>query len=159
MPGSEPSILRVHVDIVATCSSLLEIGYYTRGAVTVGLVHHQDNVVFGPALIRAHYLEQHVAIYPRIVVDDIAVPLLTRYEDGGDVEEGFNKESVLRVDQDGISYVSIMTLPVSHPMVLESHKAKIKQCLDIVEGKCKEHAKDVWLLMKDRWMRRYLESL
>jgi hypothetical protein len=44
-------------------------GFLTRGAITVGDVCHDKQVVFGPALNRAYELESTVANYPRIIFD------------------------------------------------------------------------------------------
>ena len=45
------------------------LGFLTRGAVTVGDICHDREVVFGPALNRAYELESTVAKYPRIIFD------------------------------------------------------------------------------------------
>lgn len=44
---------------------LLQLGFLTRGGITIGPVHHRDNIIFGPALIEAVALEKE-AHYPRI---------------------------------------------------------------------------------------------
>lgn len=44
-------------------------GFWLRGGVTVGDLYHDEFVVFGPGLVRAHHLESTVATYPRILVD------------------------------------------------------------------------------------------
>lgn len=48
------------------CHPLLCQSFLTRGGITVGKLHHTENVIFGPALIEAHELEQG-AVYPRLV--------------------------------------------------------------------------------------------
>jgi hypothetical protein len=48
------------------CRKLLHLGFLTRGGITVGDLHHIDNVIFGPALIDAVRLEKE-AVYPRLV--------------------------------------------------------------------------------------------
>lgn len=45
-------------------------GFLCRGGIVEDAFYHQDGVAFGPALIRAHDLEERVANYPRILVDD-----------------------------------------------------------------------------------------
>jgi hypothetical protein len=45
-----------------------ELGCYVRGGVCQGLLCHEEDLCFGPALIAAYNLEQKVAFYPRIVV-------------------------------------------------------------------------------------------
>jgi hypothetical protein len=61
-------------------------GFWIRGAVTVGLIHHDEHIVFGPALNRAYELESKVAIYPRILIDApaLAVPPGLDFIDAGD---------------------------------------------------------------------------
>ena len=46
---------------------LAELGKYARGAVCLGLLCHEQDLCFGPALIAAYDLEENVAVYPRIV--------------------------------------------------------------------------------------------
>lgn len=45
-------------------------GVLTRGGIAVGRLHHQDGVLFGPAMNEAYELESQVSIYPRIAVSD-----------------------------------------------------------------------------------------
>lgn len=64
---SKPASFGTRIFSVAQiCRRLLKLGFLTRGGVTVGTVHHKDNVVFGPALIEAVALEKE-AIFPRIL--------------------------------------------------------------------------------------------
>jgi hypothetical protein len=51
-------------------------GFWIRGAVTIGELHHDTHIVFGPALNRAYFLESHDAKYPRIIFDPDAQELL-----------------------------------------------------------------------------------
>lgn len=60
---------RIMQSASALSIKLLQLGFLTRGGVTVGNVYHQDNVVFGPALIEAVGLERE-AHYPRILCSD-----------------------------------------------------------------------------------------
>lgn len=41
-----------------------------RGAIVKGKLHIDNQIVLGPALIKAYQLESEVAIYPRIIIDD-----------------------------------------------------------------------------------------
>jgi hypothetical protein len=51
-------------------------GFWIRGAVTIGSLHHDEHIVFGPALNRAYHLESKVACYPRILIDAPSFDLL-----------------------------------------------------------------------------------
>jgi hypothetical protein len=53
-------------------------GFFIRGSVTIGEIHHDNRTVFGPALVRAYELESRHADIPRIILDP-EVPALKRY--------------------------------------------------------------------------------
>jgi len=52
------------------CRHLLLQGFPCRGAITTGLLYHRGRFIVGPALVNAYRLEQSVAIYPRVILDD-----------------------------------------------------------------------------------------
>ncbi|OME73992.1 hypothetical protein BK120_32460 [Paenibacillus sp. FSL A5-0031] len=57
-------------DCIFLYLSLLTKGILLRGGITTGELYHDENVVFGPALVKAYKIESKFSIYPRIVVDD-----------------------------------------------------------------------------------------
>jgi len=61
--------IRILLSAAALRIKLLQLGFLTRGGVTVGQMYHIDNVVFGPALIEAVALEKE-AHYPRLLCSD-----------------------------------------------------------------------------------------
>jgi hypothetical protein len=76
----EPTILLWWLDGLATIQLALSlIGFWVRGAVTIGDLCHNSNTVFGPALNRAYELESESAVYPRILIDPL-IPDLTRLQ-------------------------------------------------------------------------------
>ena len=52
------------------CRYLLLHGLPCRGAIASGSLHHRERIVVGPALVKAYRLEQSVAVYPRVIVDE-----------------------------------------------------------------------------------------
>ncbi|AMJ40234.1 hypothetical protein [Anaerotignum propionicum] len=48
-------------------------GLFVRGGISIGEFYINEDIVFGPALLDAHYQESQVACYPRIVLDDKTV--------------------------------------------------------------------------------------
>ncbi|WP_440808068.1 hypothetical protein [Pseudomonas syringae] len=44
-------------------------GFLLRAGVTIGKLHHQEDIVFGPALNKAYQLESK-GVFPRIILDD-----------------------------------------------------------------------------------------
>lgn len=76
------------------------MGFWTRGAITIGSLYHDDHVVFGPALNRAYELESKHAIYPRTLFDSL-IPELAEvqgdfigYEDEAKFTDPFNPSFV-----------------------------------------------------------------
>lgn len=83
---------------------LAELGKYARGGVCVGLLCHETNLCFGPALIAAYDLEKNDAVYPRIVFSPEACAAIRHV----------NSESVgplisyLRKDIDGQQFLDFL---------------------------------------------------
>lgn len=73
-PGSEFKIvdatlfMLLWLFIARIASAALPIGFLIRGAVTIGKLHHHDNIVFGEALSEVVQLESNAAIYPRVII-------------------------------------------------------------------------------------------
>lgn len=43
-----------------------------RGGITIGDLIHDDQILMGPAMVEAYHMESKVALYPRIIVSDLA---------------------------------------------------------------------------------------
>ena len=87
------------------CVDLLEIGCYTRGALTVGdLLHDPRGIVVGRPLIQAHEIERSVAKYPRLIVTDDVAPLMFGARQGEKEERGLPQTAI---DVDGLTYLDI----------------------------------------------------
>ena len=75
-------------------------GWFLRGAISVGPLAVGDGLVFGPALVRAHELENRVAGYPRIVIDPTLVESLKG------TNQGWQDYKI--TDQDGIEFINYL---------------------------------------------------
>jgi hypothetical protein len=51
-------------------ADLLYAGILTRGAVSRGLLHHQDGILYGEGVLSAYELEQKASFYPRIIISN-----------------------------------------------------------------------------------------
>jgi hypothetical protein len=76
---------RIIVAAAEVCRKLLHIGFLTRGGITIGKLHHVDNVIFGPALIDAVRLEKE-AVYPRLLCSPELVDHLETFSKGWENE-------------------------------------------------------------------------
>lgn len=70
------SILRALANSAFLAQTMLRGGYLPRGAIALGPLVHNDNIVFGRGLVEAHRLEQSVAKTPRILISDDAMRLV-----------------------------------------------------------------------------------
>jgi hypothetical protein len=95
-PGpSVPYLLReLSLMQLATASR----GFLLRGGVAIGDIVHDDEVVFGPALIRAYELESETAHFPRIVVDEDVIATCGPFEGFHAFEDGVYFLDPFKVD-------------------------------------------------------------
>lgn len=78
-----------------------------RGAISVGKFIHNDNYLFGPALVEAYTLESKAAMYPRVILDNSVIEVGAKH---GKLKHSFNQEkkyvhSLLEQDSDGMYYI------------------------------------------------------
>ena len=108
-------------------------GFLMRGGITIGDVVHDDEVVFGPGLNRAYYLESKVAKLPRLVLD----PLI-RNEDWGDLGD-------LRVEENGVRFLDPFRLEYCEHLrraKLENPEAVANAGVPIPQGKFKDFSNE-----------------
>jgi len=62
---------RLESTLSILCQQMAHHGFLLRGGVTVGsMIHKESSVAYGPALIEAYRLENEVANYPQIMLDE-----------------------------------------------------------------------------------------
>src|SRR5271156_3287745 len=86
------------------CREFLQKGFPCRGAITSGSLFHHERYIVGPALVRAYQIEQSVAIYPRIILDDAAMKRW-RYHFRPPWEESL--ETLVKLGGDGLCFLDI----------------------------------------------------
>lgn len=77
------------------------VGWLVRGGVTIGDFYIDDTIVWGPALLRAYELEDKIANYPRVILDDSITYLLKSNSMGLDF---------ILQDEDGMNYLNYMSI-------------------------------------------------
>lgn len=82
------------------CSSVGDsVGWLVRGGITIGDFYIDDMVVWGSALVRAYELEDKIAVYPRVVLDENVVDIITIID-----------ADYVRRDTDGQCFLNYMTI-------------------------------------------------
>lgn len=88
--------------------NLLRLGFLTRGAVVLGPLHHQDNIIFGRALLEAVELEERQAFYPRVLVSDAVVGHCSRLPNDP-------RDRSMITDQTGRIVINPYAMPIDGP--------------------------------------------
>jgi hypothetical protein len=135
-----------------------------RGGVTVGLVHLEGDMAFGPGFIRAYDLESQFANYPRIVIGPEAFAALRNdprlVADHHDLEDEVHyQRQMLRRSEDGFWFIDYlygmreeMDYPEQHPDLVAQHRAFI---IDGANGAPANSR----VLQKFLWLARYLNDV
>ena len=66
---------------------LLKQGFLLRGGIAAGKLVHRDNILFGPAMIRAYSIERREAKFARVLVDPSALTAVERQEDDALIQD------------------------------------------------------------------------
>lgn len=74
-----------------------------RGGIAVGKLYHDDQIVYGPALVKAYELEQKRAIYPRVLIDE--KDLEPALKSCSEVSREVNR-TYFPIDDDGEKYLN-----------------------------------------------------
>ena len=134
---------------------ILENQLLIRGGICTGDLYFDQEIVFGPGLIKAYRLESEFAIYPRIVVDrDLAFAVNDWCENDSD------PAPIVRGD-DGAFFIDYLTsatsfdlrahVPEANPeeglIKAEKHKAFVIKEIKSIDSKCHERVKQkrAWL--------------
>lgn len=132
------SVFEMIAEVGYALVGLVEMGFLLRGGISVGKLLHTNELVFGPALVRAYELESKVAINPRVVVGSEVLEFARRFpaEHHRPHEEEEYVSQFLKRDSDNqqaIDYVSwegvIEALGGDHLMYAD-YLGKVAKILD-----------------------------
>jgi hypothetical protein len=131
---------------------LLANGFLSRGGIAKGLLHHSKNAVFGPAFLTAYGLEQNVAKYPRIVVDQATHK---DFENNSFLPDWADKfmQPALAYASDGPVFVDTFSaFRFPDPALPEPVEAYRKQCRDNIQSKLDASIYDPKHYEKLQWL-------
>ncbi|MBS4959333.1 MAG: hypothetical protein KHZ62_00745 [Clostridiales bacterium] len=114
-----------------------------RGGISIGKLYINSLMVWGSALVSAHWLEEKVAIYPRVVFSDETVNQIL-----------FLKPCLLKQDFDGIYYVDFLVSLISQRETLIQ---KIDQIIKKNRKELKRNTKSQNINQKYDWLESYIQ--
>lgn len=116
-----------------------------RGGIAVGKLYHDRQIVFGPALVKAYQLENNIAVYPRVVIDE--EDLEKALKSCTQVSRDVNRKQ-FRKDKDGTMYFRCFR----HTKALRA-----QECL-LSLGRLRSRESDPRVLQKIGWMESELKE-
>lgn len=139
------------------CRHMLLSGWPCRGAIVAGALSHNEEAVIGPALVEAYRLEQAVALYPRVVLNDQALAHWHTETAAGSETE--SSSPIVKQDKDGLHFLDLFdpawnqfsdpyNLPKWKPLSDFSSAAQM-----IIETGLTQYSKDPRVLQKYEWLR------
>jgi hypothetical protein len=148
----------VQVDLVCGTDFLV------RGAISTGLISMEpdrkvdDDVLFGPALIRAYEMEKEKPGPPRIVIDNSVIETAVRHKNGSLWTEHFHKDAdgkffldyLFGAAVDGLYVVN--KKPMSLLDTLQAHKEAVERRVRNLKDE------DAGVIEKHRWLVSYHNS-
>jgi len=93
---------------------------FIRGAIVYGDIYDFEEVVFGPALLNAYYLERYQTVWPRVLVDR---SLLDRFSE---TERERDFYEILRQDDNKIAYLDYLR-ELFHIITLAANKRIVEE--------------------------------
>lgn len=95
---------------------LLRERVLVRGGIAVGKLHHDESVVFGPALVDAYRLEETAAKYPRVLMSDEALAIASENSiQFGGYALKHRASSFIAQDADGLHFVDVLKVARAAP--------------------------------------------
>lgn len=84
---------------------------FIRGSIVIGNICFTDNYVFGSGLISSYLLENDIALFPRIILDDECMYIFRGYEVFDGIKERFKVTDELVLDDiDGNGFVNYLAI-------------------------------------------------
>lgn len=148
---TQDGLAKIFRSLQSLAVDLLVEGYFVRGAIVRAPLYHDDQMVFGKALIQAYSFESEVARYPRIVVAREVREDIVRFAAQHNNVAGFPKSDCLRQSSDGPMYLDVLQPVVSLFMKKEHPFEKLSAA--------EEANHRLYLSIRDRIQERYEESM
>lgn len=128
---------------------LLEGGFFVRGGIAFGDLYMDNDLVYGTSLLDAHETQEHVSIYPRIVLHQSAATLIPGHFRRYRLDES-PQGRLLLIDEDGqlfINYLADAWCEDEEPNYewLAKHREIVQENLDAYRTDARIFSKYVWV--------------
>lgn len=152
----EVSVKNALTALMTTCDYLqirllrFNIPILSRGAIVKGQIYHNDDVLFGKGFVKAYYLQEETAKYPRIIIDNEVIESYKAFDEAG---QRYLDIFLIKDDYDGM-YVSDYLFEfygLNHEQ--DSWKNFAKYVYEKVETETDERIREKYLYLKNNFPR------
>lgn len=158
-PLTIPSaIFMIMIDIIHIQLELAFKELVFRGSITIGDVHHDSNLIFGPGLVKAYELESKCAIYPRIILEEETIIEGVENRVNPNIKEELGYIfGLIKEDEDGFYYIDFLKQRQEldedeyYILCLKTLKKVIKYELD--------NCTDPSIIQKYKWLKNYYNKV
>ena len=133
-------------------------GYFLRGGIDLGDYYGDDDFAYGPALIEAHDLESSKAIYPRIILSDEMIKMVSQHLGYYGSASYAPQNSHLLIDEDDkvfVNYLYGLHEIYNTTEDIMEYIQKIQSHKDIILTKLNHFKSDKKLYSKYEWVAQY----
>ena len=135
-------------------------GIFVRGALTIGDIHHDEEAVYGPAVIDGYEIESKLCNFPRVVIDPKVLQAFEDKEALRTIDHSYEDdsqivESLLRQDADGLWFVDYLSAIQTelddrgyYLVILKKHK-------ELILCRASENKKLNSIALKYNWLASY----
>lgn len=139
-------------------------GFFIRGGFAVDNLYIDNNIVFGNGILKAYHLEDKIAVYPRIVVDENTYRELCKTDSIVPIDK------CIRKDHDGNLFVDFLNVLYINEVVLAGYYIDYENCLqnlfweqllnlqDVIIRKIEIYKNDTKVRSKYEWSANYLKE-
>lgn len=135
--------------------TLAQHGFFIRGAIAVGELFMNSDVVFGSGLTRAYQFERDFARNPRVVIAPSALGLIQRHLCHYDKIRSTPHDYYLLVDTDGQLFVNYLMVPLAGAKAHKVYRQEFKNHKRKIEENLALHRNNPGIWSKYAWIANY----
>jgi len=146
-------------------SALFSFNTSIRGALCYDELLFENEFVFGKGLINAHFIEDEIAVFPRIIIDNSFITGIEKIEKENNIEN-FNSYPILkniknyyRIDVDNLKYLDYLSIMNKYKEYEENNgglvdfKSILHDHIKFIKSKLGKN--DMRVEQKIQWIRNY----
>ncbi|CAG7611045.1 hypothetical protein PAESOLCIP111_01324 [Paenibacillus solanacearum] len=146
------------LDVVHIQLEMMRMGILMRGGIAVGQLCHNDNIVYGPAMVEAYELESKAAIYPRVIVSPKVFEAALQNPENTPEEDLEYIDGLRLKDWDGNWYVDFLRQRQEVDYEIDYYRALLT-IKSVIISEIEKNQQKADVLMKYQWLKNYYNEV